>query len=128
MKHLAFILLLGLSLVAYSGTGAEEQPSEGQGTIINTFLELPAYPGSRIIEHEEDDDGDSETGFESTDSLQQIYTFFHDFLTEAGWDRVDLEEDSDEIEADYVRDGVEFELELEHEGGNIYKLEIDIDD
>lgn len=135
MKRLALILFLGLSLVACGAAGPDTPPTPptppppgGQITIINTYLGLPIYPGSRIIEHEEDDDGDSETRFESAGSLQQVYGFFHNFLTQAGWQRVDLEEDGDEIEADYVRGGVELELELEHEGGNIYKLEIDIDD
>lgn len=129
MNHffLTSILLLGLTFAVFSQAQTTSSTNE-EATIINTFLALPAYPDSRIVEAEDRNDRDSETRFESDASLQDIYDFFHDFLVNAGWERVELEEESDEIEAKYRLDDLELELELERKGPGVFELDIDIDD
>ena len=94
--------------------------------VINRFLELRAFPGSRIVEASFDG-RDSETRFAASASLEAVYRYFHEQLVAAGWRRVALEIESDEIEAEYVRGGLELELELEQDGPGRFELEIDVD-
>ena len=97
-----------------------------RGEVINPYLGLRVYPGSRIISNEVDG-RESETEFEVGASLRAVYDYFHEQLVRGGWRRVDLDVESDEIEAVYVRQGVELELELELEGRGRFELEIDVD-
>lgn len=107
-------------------TVAPATVSVRDGDVINPYLGLVAYPGSRVTEREVDG-RDSETTFVTTASLGTVYRFFHDQLVADGWVRVELDVDSDEIEATYVRGGLELELELEDEGRGRFELEIDVD-
>jgi hypothetical protein len=106
----------------------EPRPARGRRSakILNPYIGLEAFPGSRIVEHEFDG-RDSETVFESGANLQRMYGHFHRQLSSQGWRRTELEIERDEIEATYVRRGIEFELELKDEGGGLYELEIDVD-
>ena len=97
-----------------------------RGEVVNPYLGLRVYPGSRIISNEVDG-RESETEFEVAASLRAVYDFFHEQLVASGWRRVDLDVESNEIEAVYVRHGVELELELEHGGRGRFELEIDVD-
>lgn len=128
MNRFVFTAILTLGLTFAFLAQAQTTSSNEEATIINTFLGLPAYPDSRIVETEDRDDRDSETRFESDASLQDIYAFFHDFLINAGWERVELEEEGDEIEAKYRLDDLELELELERKDPGVFELDIDIDD
>jgi hypothetical protein len=94
--------------------------------VINPYLGIRGFPGSRIVTTEFDG-RDSETLFEADASLADVYDYFHRQLVAAGWRRVELEVESDEIEAEYVRAGVELELELEREGRGLFELELDVD-
>ncbi len=115
------------------------EPAPGRGTgpggirvggepepVVNPFLDLRAFPGSRVLEASFDG-RDSETRFEASASLVDVYRYFHGQLVAMGWQRVALEIESDEIEAAYVRGGLELELELELEGPGRFELEIDVD-
>ena len=93
---------------------------------INAFLGLLPYPGSEVTRHEADG-RDSETRFTTSARLRDVFDHFHDQLTRDGWRRTALEMDDDEIEAEYRRNGVSFELELERDGRDGFELEIDFD-
>ena len=93
---------------------------------INPFLGLLPYPGSEVT-HQSIDGRDSETTFTASARLRDVYEHFHAQLIADGWRRTDLEVDDDEIEAEYRRDGLTFELELERDGRDRYELEIDFD-
>jgi hypothetical protein len=93
---------------------------------INAYLGLLPYPGSVVMERA-GGGRDSETAFATTARLGDVYAHFHEQLVRDGWRRIDLDVDDDEIEAEYRRSGVTFELELEYEGRDRYELEIDFD-
>lgn len=127
----ALALLTAGCAVTFTPEPVEVRPSavvavEASERIINPFLDLRAYPGSRVLATEVDG-RDSETRFEVDASLRQVYEHFHRQLVAAGWRRVELEVESDEIEAEYVRGGLELELELELEGPGRFELELDVD-
>lgn len=125
------VLLASGCAVTFTPEPVELRPA-GVGTVetadrvINPYLGLRAFPGSRILETEFDG-RDSETRFDADASLEDVYDHFHRQLLAAGWRRVALEVESDEIEAEYVRAGVELELELELEGRGRFELELDVD-
>ena len=93
---------------------------------INAYLGLLPYPGS-VVTRSEVGRRDSETRFTTSARLRDVYAHIHDQLTRDGWRRTNLEIDDDEVEAEYRRDGVSFELELERDGRDRFKLEIDFD-
>ncbi len=115
-----------LSPEPFTADAASIRVVEPDEPVINPFLDLRAFPGSRIVERSIDG-RDSETLFGVSASLQVVYRHFHDQLVASGWRRVSLEIESDEIEAQYVRAGLELELELEREGPDLYELELDVD-
>ena len=106
--------------------GASNGIVEQEESTINPFLGVRAFPGSRILERSIDG-RDSETVFEADASLRAVYRHVDDQLAARGWRRTSFEVESDEIEAEYVRDGVELELELERDAGNVFELELDVD-
>ena len=93
---------------------------------INPFLGLLPYPGSEMT-RQTVDGRDSETTFTTSARLRDVYEHFHAQLIADGWRRTDLEVEDDEIEAEYRRDGLSFELELERDGRDRFDLEIDFD-
>jgi len=100
------------------------QPS---GFVLNARLGLPTYPGSAALKREERG-GSSEADFETRDSLDQVYTFFHNWLVSRGWVRTRLEYKgpATKVEAMYQRGTERFKLELDQQGqSGRYKLEID---
>jgi hypothetical protein len=95
--------------------------------VLNARLGLPPYPGSVALKREERG-GSSEAEFETRDPLEQVYTFFHNWLTSRGWVRTRLEYKSaaTKVEAVYQRGAERFKLELDQQGrSGRYKLEID---
>ena len=94
--------------------------------MLNPFLQLRAFPGSRIVETSFDG-RDSATRFDASASLGAVYRHLHDQLVATGWRRVELEIDADEIEATYERGGLELELELELDRPGRFELELDVD-
>jgi hypothetical protein len=65
--------------------------------------------------------------YQSTD-LEGIFAFYDQDLQAQGWQRVSLERESGEIEADYRKDGLELALEVELEDGRKIEVEIDIEE
>ncbi|GEM82997.1 hypothetical protein [Meiothermus hypogaeus] len=97
------------------------------GFVLNARLGLPPYPGSVALKREERG-GSSEAEFETRDPLEQVYAFFHNWLTSRGWVRIRLEYKSaaTKVEAVYQRGAERFKLELDQQGrSGRYKLEID---
>lgn len=108
-----------------AGPGSIQVGGEREA-VINRYLDLRAFPGSRIVETSFDG-RDSETLFEASASLVAVYRDFHEQLVAMGWLRLTLEIESDEIEAEYVRGDLELEFELELDGPGRFELEIDVD-
>ncbi|GIW33456.1 MAG: hypothetical protein KatS3mg072_0789 [Meiothermus sp.] len=97
------------------------------GFVLNARLGLPPYPGSIALKREERG-GSSKAEFETRDPLEQVYAFFHNWLTSRGWVRTRLEYKSPatKLEAVYQRGAERFQLELDQQGrSGRYKLEID---
>ena len=138
MRNASVLLTIGIAALLTAGcavTLSPEPPAadaasirviERDEPVINPYLGLRAFPGSHIVE-QSFDGRDSETLFEVSASLQAVYRYLHDQLAADGWRRVSLETESDEIEAEYVRAGLELELELERAGPGLFELELDID-
>lgn len=55
---------------------------------------------------------------ETTDQ-DSVFDYYHAELERQGWIRTKLERDGNEIEADYLKDGVKLELEVELEDGHV---------
>ena len=140
MNRLRNVLVLATAAVLTAGcavtfTPEPVGPAPGVGGIrvvgerepvVNRYLDLRAFPGSRVVEASFDG-RDSETRFEASASLEAVFRYFHEQLVAMGWRRVALKIESDEIEAAYVRGGLELELELELDGPGRFELDIDVD-
>lgn len=131
----ALVLLLPLILTAcVVGVRPEPAPPppvrpvpQTSGFVLNARLGLPPYPGSVALKREERG-GSSKAEFETRDPLEQVYTFFHNWLTSRGWVRTRLQYKgpASELEAEYRRGAERFKLELDQQGrSGRYKLEID---
>lgn len=125
MKYslLPLLATVGVALTACEVDAAPESQTPGD-VVINQTAALSAYPGTSSNEVVSDGD-DTRTTFAADASLPEVYEHFHSQLTAQGWGRTDLEQDDDEVEADYRREGQELELELERDDGG-FELEIDI--
>ncbi len=133
MRILLWLLPLALSACVV-GVRPEPTPPpavrpapQPSGFVLNARLGLPAYPGSVALKREERG-GSSEAEFESRDTLEQVYTFFHNWLVSRGWARIRLEYKSSasKVEAQYQRGAERFKLELDQQGrSGRFKLEID---
>jgi hypothetical protein len=103
-------------------------PQPSPALTVNAQIGLPACPGSRILQRDEERDGSSRVEFESADPLERVYGFFHNELSARGWQRTQLERKgpATKIEADYVRGGVRIEFKLDQQRrSERYKLEIE---
>ena len=127
MKYRWLALLSVAALTACEVGAAPSTPGndDGDDVVINQTAGLNAYPdagSSEVVP----DGTDTRTIFETDASLQEVYVYFDAQLTAQGWQQTSIENDDDEIEADYTREGCELEFELERDDGR-YELEIDID-
>jgi hypothetical protein len=96
------------------------QPTPQPGTVLFNNPYLLAYPGSSITYI----DG-QEAEFEVGASLTDVYTNFHNQMTQAGWQRVALEIKNNRAQASYQLNGQYVELELKGLGASgRYRLEI----
>lgn len=133
MRGLLWLLPLVLSACVV-GVRPEPAPPppvrpipQTSGFVLNARLGLPPYPGSVALKREERG-GSSEAEFETRDPLEQVYAFFHNWLTSRGWVRTRLEYKgpASQLEAEYRRGAEHFKLELDQQGkSGRYKLEID---
>jgi len=129
----ALVLLLPLLLSACV-VGVRPEPPvrpapapQTSSFVLNARLGLPPYPGSVALKHEQKG-GSSEAEFETRDTLDQVYAFFHNWLVNRGWVRVGFEYKgpATKVEAVYQRGAERFKLELDQQGrSGRYKLEID---
>jgi Domain of unknown function (DUF4384) len=108
------------------GSGAAQpivvapQPTPQPGTVLFNNPYLLAYPGSSITYL----DG-QEAEFEVGASLTDVYTNFHNQMTQAGWQRVGLELKNNRAQASYQLNGQYIELELKSLGASgRFRIEI----
>lgn len=124
-----FLLLLlsacGTGTSPGTGDGDDANDDNGTDAAINETAGLSSYPEADDVQVSEDG-LDTRVRFSADAPLQEVYDFFNGELTAQGWRQTDIEVEDGEIEADYVRDGRELELELERDDGG-FELEIDID-
>ncbi len=113
--------LFYVSLQAVAPTPQPEpQPAPQPGTVLFNTPYLLAYPGSSVTYLDA-----REAEFEVGASLTDIYTNFHNQMTEAGWQRVALEIKNNRAQASYQLNGQYVELELKGLGASgRFRLEI----
>ncbi len=96
------------------------QPAPQPGMVLFENPYLLAYPGSSITYL----DG-QEAEFEVGANLTDVYTYLHNQLAQAGWQRVGLEIKNNRAQASYQLNGQYVELELKGLGASgRYRLEI----
>ena len=122
----ALLVLIAGCQSATAGEGggpAVDKPPVGAVFAAGDDFELRYMPGVPVSDRE----WDVELEYDVRD-LQGIFDHFDAQLVAAGFQRFDLEEDSDEIEADYHRasDGLRVDLEVELDGGWT-EVDLDID-
>lgn len=111
-----------IALAFAAGAAFAQEDAAGEDAALNSYLGITVYPGSVLLSQ------DTETEFESSAGLQEIYAFIHDQLVELGWERSNLTENADEIEARYSREGENLRVDLERESDTRYDLETTFDD
>lgn len=96
------------------------QPTPQPGTVLFENPYLLAYPGSSITYLDA-----QEAEFEVGASLTDVYTYLHNQMTQAGWQRVALEIKNNRAQASYQLNNQYVELELKGLGASgRYRLEI----
>jgi hypothetical protein len=109
---------------------APPAPTATSGNLVNVRLNLPAYPGSQILDVDTDSDGSSKVRFASNASIDAVNGFFHSQLGARGWQRTRFEQKgaATKVEATYARQGSSFKYDLDRQGNSgRYSLEIDFD-
>ena len=122
--------LLNACMVRVSDAGSAPAPVAASGGIVNARLNLSVYPGSQLVDVDNDRDGSSKVRFTSNANLESVNDFFHREISNRGWQRTRFEQKdkATKIEARYGRQGSEFKYKLDREGNSgRYKLEIDFD-
>jgi hypothetical protein len=103
-----------------SGQAVAPQPTPQPGTVLFNNPYLLAYPGSSVTYLDA-----QEAEFEVDAGLTDVYTNFHNQMTQAGWQRVGLEIKNNRAQASYQLNGQYLELELKGLGASgKYRLEI----
>jgi hypothetical protein len=123
------LTLLNACVVRVNGSGSAPVP--GSSVVVNTRLNLVAYPGSQLLDVDSDRDGSSKVRFSINASLESVNAFFHREISARGWQRTrfELKSNATKIEARYARQGNDFKYKLDREGNSgRFKLEIDFDD
>ena len=124
------LALLNACVVRVNDTGSPPAPVAASGGIVNARLNLSIYPGSQLVDVDNDRDGSSKVRFTSNANLESVNDFFHREISNRGWQRTRFEQKdkATKIEARYGRQGSEFKYKLDREGNSgRYKLEIDFD-
>ena len=112
--------VMAIAVLAAGSAGAQGE------SWFNKEAKLQAYPGASDVRVKEKG-RDTEVHFKSTDPVDEVYAHHERALTEAGWKRTEFEQEKNEIEGTYQREGqtVKLELELEDPKQQRYKLEVD---
>ena len=124
------LALLSACAVRVVSSDSAPAPAPTSSSVVNTRLNLGAYPGSQGLEVDNDRNGSSKVRFAVNDSLESVNAFFHREIGVRGWQRTRFEQKSKatKIEASYARQGASFKYKLDREGNSgRYKLEIDFD-
>ncbi len=75
-------------------------------------FDLPIYDGATVVDVEWDFNFDHPSS-----SVEAIFAYYDGHLQDLGWKQTEVDDgDDDEMEAEYVRDGVHLELEVEDDG------------
>ena len=121
---------LNACVLRVNDTGSAPAPVAASSGIVNARLNLGVYPGSQLVDVDNDRDGSSKVSFTTSANLESVNDFFHREISLRGWQRTRFEQKSKatKIEARYARQGSEFKYKLDREGNSgRYKLEIDFD-
>jgi hypothetical protein len=103
-----------------SVTPTTPQPVPQPNTVLFNSPYLVAYPGSSVTYMDA-----QEAEFEVGASLTDVYTNFHNQMTQSGWQRVALEIKNNQAQASYQLNGQYVELELKGMGASgRYRLEL----
>lgn len=81
------------------------------GFSLKTFagVDIPIYDGADVVDVEWDFNFDH-----TSNGAQEVFDYYDGHLQSLGWTQTDLDDgDDDELEAEYVKDGVHLELEVE---------------
>jgi hypothetical protein len=110
-----------LFYVGSQSSAPTPQPApQPTGVVLFQNPYLIAYPGSSVTYMDA-----QEANFEVGASLTDVYTHFHNQMTQAGWQRVALEIKNNQAQASYQLNGQYIELELKGQGNSgRYRLEI----
>ena len=127
----SLLLLFAAALLSACGAGATPSvpggtDDNGDDTVINTTAGLSAYPGatgSEVIPA----GLDTKTTFSTDASLQQVYSHFDGQLTAQGWQQTSIENEDEEIEAEYTREGRGARSSSWSAMTEAFELKIDID-
>ena len=128
---LALFSSCAVRIVPASSTPATPAPAPSNRTVINARLDLNAYPGSQILDFDNDKNGSSKLRFTVSANLETVNAHFHREISLRGRQRTrfELKSQATKIEARYARQGANFKYKLDREGNsNRFKLEIDFDD
>ncbi len=124
------LVLLNACMVRVNGPSGVAAPVPVSSGIVNARLNLGAYPGSQLLDVDNNRDGSSKVRFTINASLESVNAFFHREISVRGWQRTrfELKSKATKIEARYARQGNNFKYKLDREGNSgRFKLEIDFD-
>ncbi|MDQ3398597.1 MAG: hypothetical protein M3498_04730, partial [Deinococcota bacterium] len=119
----SILILAGFSLVT-ACTSSASQPREpgppDQPTVLE--LELAPAPNAAVLKREWDVDID----YDSQDT-QVVFDFYDTDLAQQGWTRVSLEREGGDYDANYRKDGLVLDLDVELDSGKV-EVEIEIEE
>lgn len=84
------------------------------GFSLTTFagVDLPIYAGADVVDVEWDFNFDH-----PANDVEEVFAYYDGHLQDLGWTQTEIDDgDDDEMEAEYVKDGVHLEVEVEDDG------------
>jgi hypothetical protein len=116
MKYL-FVAALASLLIGCGPVLVIERPGPRPNPYISRQLELPKYPGSRILELSNRNDGSSRVRFTTDIDPLRVYTFFNNEIVARGYARTFVQIGGSQIQA-YYEGGSTGVLELKLQYSN----------
>jgi hypothetical protein len=126
MKVLLITLTLATTLLLAACNNAQTQPTPPEADTTpsrptasqvlenNRDFTLSNAPDLEILERE----WDLELDYATADT-EAVFNFYDSSLTSQGFVQTSLERDGDEVEADYQRDNLRIDLEIERDDGDV---------